>query len=725
MTPRAQAGGRAAPAVQESNAPPLRVRDPDGRVLAFDRARIAASVRRAQAEAGDDDSGFADEVAAIVDLALARGDVHPTGRGAGHVVDLEVGRETPLDAIGELVERALIELGRAPVARAYIVARARRNAAREALRVDAPARADGARMPEVRGAAGTEPWNPARIVAALVEEAGLPRERAHDVAERVEARVAGAGLRRLSTGLVRELVSNELLALGLDRALRAHEALGVPRYDLRKIFTETRARRPGAAAGSAPHSPSLEDRVAGEVLRRHALEDVLGEAAAEHHRIGDHHFLDLERPHRALWRSLPAELLLRREPSPSAAHEVALDAATLASETGQGLVLEELAKVVAPALRATRSDAALRDVLLALAAGAEGARRHIDLARPTGHGAGGARGGAFVARLVATLDALQVDGLAAPRLFLTLDELEAAGADALRDDSDLALAVERLLASGRLVPVWHGADGAWTAPGCVRRPKDRAPLALGAAVALNLPRLARRAGPWREDSLLGLVADAALAAIEGLVALEAHQREARRVQGEPVRERTSFGLVPVGLDQALRILGDGIVRPAQGARVLGLLVDAAARFADARGLSVRVTPLAADDVAARFAELDAGAARTFQPRLFSDLPRPEDERSARYSSGYDIPSLAGLTYRDSGDGDPHAYADEAHQGAAQERARGVGLADLLTTVPSGALYPFVPNLKGASGRLRTWRAFEQRRRAVGTGPEGVRPGTLS
>jgi len=722
-------------------------------VLPFDRARLAASVRRAQVDAHDQDEGFAGEVAAIVALALERADFGALGRPfrdrsgaprnaatAGNAGWLEpaadagrsaatLGEPSAVDveSIGELVECALIELGRAPVARAFIVSRARRAAARDALRVDVPQRASGGRLPDVRGAAGTEPWNPTRIVAALMAEAGLPRERAAEVAERVESRVAGAGLRRLSTGLVRELVSNELFALGLDRALRAHEALGVPRYDLRRIFTTSRARRPGGDGPTATRADTYEERVAGEVLRRQALEDLLGEAVAERHRVGDVHLIELDRPHRVLWRSVPADVLLRREPGTSSLHEVALDAATIAAQTGRGLMLEELIKVVGPLLRAPRSDAALHDGLLALAAAAEGAGRAIDLVRPTG-GVLGSRAGGFVARLVQTLDRLATEGLAAPRLWLTLAELEAVGPEQLAPESDLGRAVERLLVAGRLVPVWHGADAAWVGPGCVRREGDRAPLALGAAVALNLPRLARRAGPWREESLLGLVAEAARGAIEGLEALDAHQREARRAHGEPLRERSSYGIVPVGLDEALRILGDGAVRPAQGARVLGLLADAAARFAAERGLVVRLTSLAANDVAARFAELDAGTDRARQPRLFSDLPRPEDDLVACYSTGYDVPSLF----------DPEVLG--ARRSGAVE-AVGAGLAELLATVPFGALEgaqggAFGATLEGLgasaqgggregpAGRFQVWRTFEARRRAFSAGPEGGRTGTL-
>ena len=39
-------------------------------------------------------------------------------------------------------------------------------------------------MPLVRDRSGSQPWNSARIVSALVKEAELPRELAEEVAER-------------------------------------------------------------------------------------------------------------------------------------------------------------------------------------------------------------------------------------------------------------------------------------------------------------------------------------------------------------------------------------------------------------------------------------------------------------------------------------------------------------------------------------------------------------
>ena len=212
--------------------PPVRtVRKRDGRLVTFDRERIVSAVQRAQEAARDEDPHFPLEVADVVALTLS-----------SRVAALEGAGDPPLPGVEEiqdLVEQALIEMGRAPVAKAYILYRDRRSRAREALTIDDRPDRRG-RMPLVRAKGGTSPWDQARIVAALMEEAQLPREVAAQVADRVEGRVFDAGLRRLSTTLIRELVAGELLGMGLENALHQHEPVGVPRHDLRRLLSRPR-----------------------------------------------------------------------------------------------------------------------------------------------------------------------------------------------------------------------------------------------------------------------------------------------------------------------------------------------------------------------------------------------------------------------------------------------------------------------------------------------------
>ncbi len=86
-------------------------------------------------------------------------------------------------------------------------------------------------------------------------------------------------------------------------------------------------------------------------------------------------------------------------------------------------------------------------------------------------------------------------------------------------------------------------------------------------------RLARRAGPSRETSDEELRA-LLVRALDALERLDAFQSELRGARSDLLREPSSFALVPVGLAEALRILGDGECRPEQGGRLLGFLADA-------------------------------------------------------------------------------------------------------------------------------------------------------
>ena len=88
-----------------------RVTKRDGRSVPFDKVKIAAAVRRAQAAVGADDERAALDVADIVELALTR-------RYVGERTLVPSGGEAVpgIEEIQDLVEQALIELGHAAVA---------------------------------------------------------------------------------------------------------------------------------------------------------------------------------------------------------------------------------------------------------------------------------------------------------------------------------------------------------------------------------------------------------------------------------------------------------------------------------------------------------------------------------------------------------------------------------------------------------------------------------
>jgi hypothetical protein len=566
------------------------VRKRDGREVPFDARKIEAAVQAALDAVGEADPHYAGEVAGLVELALGARD--PEGRPGG-----EGSAHPGIEEIQDLVERALIEMGLAEAAKSYILYRDRRARVRGALRVEKGGAPRGA-SPRLRVSESgrSAPWSKGRIAAALMSEADLPRETAEEVAARVEERVFETGLERIGTGLIRELVDNELVGMGLTAAMRRQGPVGVPRHDLRRIVAgvplrawEGDARRAGldARPASAPRA-GVEGAVAGEVMRRFALEDLLDDGVADLHLAGDLHVEDLERPHLPLWLALPSAVLAPGDGSARAASAALEEVARLLPTVARGIVIEDPGPLLHPLARAARpgSPVGLAAHLRALAALARAAGKRVDLGSP------GPRMRALTLRLVEELAELEPE-LAAPRLFLDAEEILD-----LVDAGASETVIDRLLSGGRLVPVWSGPSETFAAPGARRLVGERGALAVGGAVALNLPRAAREVGPWREDALLPLLSDLVRAALTASRTLERFQQEAAgpdaRGGAHGMRARTGFALVPAGLREALRVLGGGTIDPEQGARLVGFLDEASRRFAGDGGPQLVLDPFGGD-----------------------------------------------------------------------------------------------------------------------------------
>lgn len=637
-----------------------RVRKRDGREAPWDRAKIESAVARALEAVGEADPTFAREVAELVEMALVDRSTQARAlRGAEGSAAVEV--VPGIEEIQDLVERALVELGRAAVAKAYILYRDRRARARGALADHAQHEAAQAGRVRVREAAGTAPWDKGRVVAALMEEAELPRATAEDVAARVERRVLASGLRSVSSGLVRELVAGELLELGLDSALLRQASVGLARHELRRLLRDPAGDPWDEAALLADRQPealraarSRVERVSSEVLERFAAEDVLGAGPAELHAQGDLEVVDLGAPHRPLAAALPAELLLEGEPGPDAAFRVLGPLGELLRGVGRAVAIEEPGPLLAPLVRLGRAGRAggLTSFLASLGALSRATGRAVLIGSP------GARHAALSSRLVAELAPQSSDPFA-PTLLFEGDDVGAAL------DAGFDLELERLLASGRLVPAFGDEGRRCVGPGILRLRKERGALLASGAVALNLPRLARRAGPWREDAFLEALADLVRCATEICASLHAFQSALPGFLPPRLAARPSFALVPVGLREALRVLGDGDVAPERGARVLGLVAEAARRFAPPGTPRVGISAFHGDRARARLAWLDRRdlAREGGQRWLFADAELRREAGSApggAYAEGYVLAPMRGFL-------------------------PGQGEAELLKTVVAGAL----------------------------------------
>ncbi len=658
---------------------PARVVKRDGREVPFDEGKIRSAVERAMASAGEEDPTLCSDVAALVRLTLEqRYDQRPLPRPAGGAEEPlaePTGERAPsgphIEEIQDLVEQALIELGRSAVAKAYIVYRDRRARIREALLVRAePARLEAADLLTVHDSHSLSRWNKGRIVAALMGEAELGRQLSEKIAARVEARVVALSLRRISTALIRELVDCELVELGLERALRRQTSVGVPLYDLRRLLSEPPPPLDPlrAESGEALCERGSEARLAAEVLRRQALLELLPEALVERHLGGDLELVGLSALHRPLALALPCELLLDTSDvraTDAYALLEPLSAALLSSS--QAVVLEdagELVGALASRPREGAPDEALVAWLCALGATAHAAGRRLDLAGLEGRAPYGARRLGQLALVARALDAAAPSAWL-PRLFVDADALERLGC-AGRPGIERALceALDRLLAGGRLVPTWSGAGERVVGPGCTRHSGERAALSCGCALALNLPRLALRAGPWREERMLEGLSELVAQGVQSLAAVAALERRAFSGQagsGAP-RARHSHGVVPVGLREALAFLGDGEVRPEQGARLLGFLAEHLRALSARHRLVLTLTPFFGERASGRFARLDREAPQHAQGVLFERGPLSAREPERPYTAGFRLGPLPGCA----------PWSAEA---------------TLLSTVAAGALHP--------------------------------------
>ena len=667
---RRRRGGRARPARERGEGPevprprrlvaPERVVKRDGREVPFERAKIAAAVAAAMEAVGEEDAALPSEVAHLVELTLGERALRP-GRDPAQPLP-----PPSIEEIQDLVERALMEMGRPAVAKAYILYRDRRSRIRDAVRVQGE---PSSKRLRVRDRDGSRPWDKAELAAALIDEADLTRTAAEEVATAVERRVLASGLERLSTGLLRELVTAELAHRGHAHALRLRSRIGLSRRELQGLL-ESRA----AAEGRADTAASASEQVGTRVLERYALEEHLEEGVAELHREGDLFVEDLEHPDLLL--SLAADLELLVPPGAALSTPfAALDAvAELLHGVTRLVVLERPGPVLAPLLRGGRGS--LTSWLLALGAlsRASGVRLHL--------AGSGPRFGAFHGRLLEELLGL---GEGAEPLGLHLDghEIEAL----LRERADLAASVDAALAQGRLVASFGDDAERYAGPGCHRVGRERGLVACAGAVSLNLVRLARRAGPWREDLVLSGLAELVQAGLEAGRAVTRTKRKLLDARAFGFFARPAFALSPVGLREALLVLGDGQVDPEQGARLLGLVADAARRFALDGTAVVAPTPCFASRAPLEFANQDgARAARARQRWLFAD--------------GEEV-------------GAPRPYAAGFHLSPHPEWAAGEAEAECLRTLPAGTFPAPRPSPEDPSETpcLDAWRRFEMLRRS--------------
>lgn len=262
------------------------VRKRDGRDVAFEADKITDAIFAAAQAVGGEDRKLAEELTGVVMMFLEK----------------EYGEAAipTIEQIQDMVEKVLIETGHARTAKAFILYRQRRSEARMQTKVrkesmEESNSTDIHLQVDPESKAEYFDWDRSRITQALLKEAKLDADEANSIASTVEKRILHAGMTRISTSLIRELVDNELFERGHHATLRRQAVLGMPKYDIEQLIFSKSQENSNISANN-PEAINLA--IAETTLKQYALQDVFSEDVADAHRTGVIHLHDLGYPTR-------------------------------------------------------------------------------------------------------------------------------------------------------------------------------------------------------------------------------------------------------------------------------------------------------------------------------------------------------------------------------------------------------------------------------------------
>ncbi|MEZ6007181.1 MAG: ATP cone domain-containing protein [Planctomycetota bacterium] len=274
-------------------APLRQIRKRDGRLVPFERGKIAEAIFRAAQAVGGEDRFLADQLAGVVEARVAA-----RVKGVPTIEDVQ-----------DAVEKVLIEAGHARTAKTFILYRERRSevragrgrVARRAQRERAPVEESSGPVPLVGGdpapgqpadEASLSRLDKAAIAADLRAQLGLARAEAEAVARAVEERVVRSGRARIGRATLEALIHAELFDRGLGEGEIASLGGTVPADEVDAWLER------GMTARRAPQPAALAEAAGEALFARHLLDHRLPTAVAEAHRVGDIHLYDLGAPHR-------------------------------------------------------------------------------------------------------------------------------------------------------------------------------------------------------------------------------------------------------------------------------------------------------------------------------------------------------------------------------------------------------------------------------------------
>jgi ribonucleoside-triphosphate reductase len=93
-------------------------------------------------------------------------------------------------------------------------------------------------MPEVSRSHGLESFDASKIYGSLIRETSLNINEATFITKKVVAFIVSSDIQFLSGPLLREIINVKLLQFGYEKQRLEYTRIGIPFYDLKKIFDD-------------------------------------------------------------------------------------------------------------------------------------------------------------------------------------------------------------------------------------------------------------------------------------------------------------------------------------------------------------------------------------------------------------------------------------------------------------------------------------------------------
>jgi ribonucleoside-triphosphate reductase len=260
-----------------------KIKKREGYLVSFDENKIYNAILAAMEAVGEKNQNEARKITNHVIYRL----------------EVNFGKKIPsVEEIQDIVEEQLVSSGLTGVAKAYIIYRNKRNEIRKKLHVRGKtgkykSSTEMSLLVSTSAKETVTPWNRDKIVQALCKEAETSPSIARKIAKNVEEKIFNLKFDNISTSLIRQLVDNELFARGYEKKWLKQKIIGMPTYDLKRLFL-SKTKENSNIANNNPEAINLA--IAENTIKQYMLQEVFSQEVSDAHLKGLIHIHDLGYP---------------------------------------------------------------------------------------------------------------------------------------------------------------------------------------------------------------------------------------------------------------------------------------------------------------------------------------------------------------------------------------------------------------------------------------------